>query len=176
MILIGIGSNLPSPYGPSPQTVAAAVHALARHGFAVQASSSIWHTPPYPKSAQPWFSNAVVAVNSPLSPQDVLSRLHLVERRFSRKRRIKWAARPLDLDLLDYHGQVIGAETVGEDHFSRPLILPHPALQSRNFVLRPLQEIAPRWTHPVTGASIASLINALPKGELIRKGRTIQPI
>jgi len=176
MILIGLGSNLPSPHGPSPQTITAAVRALSRHGLAVQRVSSLWHTPPYPKSAQPWFSNAVAAIATPLGPQEVLHRLHEVERRFSRKRRIKWAPRPLDLDLLDYHGMILGAEQEGEDHLTRPLILPHPAVGSRNFVLYPLQEVAPRWTHPVSGEGVASLIARLPRGDLIRKGQRIQPI
>ncbi len=174
MILVGIGSNLSSPAGPPPQTVQAAVQAMARHGIAVRARSSLWHTPPYPRSAQPWFTNAVVAVATPLGPHDLLHKLHEIERQFGRKRRIKWAARPLDLDLLDYNRQVLGAGALGVDHLNRPLMLPHPAVESRNFVLKPLAEVAPRWTHPVTGQGIAHLISQLPKSHLgsqsIRKG------
>ncbi len=176
MILIGIGSNLTSPAGPPPQTVRAAVGAMARHGLAVRRCSSLWHTPPYPRSAQPWFTNAVVEVATPLSAAQLLQKLHDIERQFGRKRRIKWAARPLDLDLLDYHGTILGAEADGADHLSRPLILPHPALESRNFVLKPLYEIAPAWRHPVSGRRLTEILNSLPKAELgpenIKKGAT----
>ena len=92
----------------------------------------------------------------PLVP--LMARLLALEAAFGRKRGVAGADRPLDLDFLDYHGQVIRREA---DDEGPALILPHPRLAERAFVLAPLVEAAPEWRHPVTGASAASLLAAL---------------
>ena len=81
-----------------------------------------------------------------------MHRLHAIEDRFGRKRGAPNAARSLDIDLLDYDGRVMNGA----------LILPHPRLSGRGFVLLPLAEVAPNWVHPVTGQGVAALIASLP--------------
>jgi len=155
LILIGLGSNLPSPAGDCRDTVLAALAALNEGDIRVVAQSRLWKTAPVPVSDQPWFINAVAAVDTVLSPSTLLARLHEIERRFDRERGELNAARTLDLDILDYNG-------LCRDEAP---ILPHPRLGERAFVLLPLADIAPHWRHPRTAVSLEILIAALPKDQ-----------
>jgi 2-amino-4-hydroxy-6-hydroxymethyldihydropteridine diphosphokinase len=161
MILIGIGSNLPSAEFGSPQaTVAAALAALPALRVAVLGRSSWYRSEPVPRSDQPWFVNGVAAVATALEPAALLAQLLAVEGRFGRLRGARNAARVLDLDLLDYDGAILD---------TRSLILPHPRLQQRRFVLMPLRELAPHWRHPVLGQTAAELLRRLPAGESVHR-------
>jgi len=152
MILIALGSNLPFA-GKSPREILdAAIDAMSREQIAVIARSQFYTTAPSPPSDQPRFVNAVVRVETSLAPEELMHRLHAIEDRFGRVRGEPNAARTLDIDLLDYDGRVMNGA----------LILPHPRLSGRGFVLLPLGEVAPNWVHPVTGQGIAALIAALP--------------
>jgi 2-amino-4-hydroxy-6-hydroxymethyldihydropteridine diphosphokinase len=91
-------------------------------------------------------------VETALDPTALMAALHRIEDRFGRARRVRNAARTLDIDLIDYDGRVMNG----------PLILPHPRLTERAFVLLPLADVAPDWRHPVTGRSVAELIASLP--------------
>lgn len=152
---IGLGGNLPSErHGPPRATLAAALRALADEGLAGLRRSRWYHSLPVPLSVQPPFVNAVVAVRSHHRPEDLLRLLHRIEDRFGRVRGARNAARILDLDLLAVDDLVCGG--------TGNLILPHPRLHERAFVLLPLAELAPDWRHPVLGASVAELIARLP--------------
>ena len=147
-IFIGIGGNLSSErFGPPQKTLRAAVAALPQHGVEPLRQSRWYRSAPVPASEQPWFVNGVVAVATSLEPAELLCVLHEIENEFGRRRRRRWEARPLDLDLLD-HGGRIEAGTVR---------LPHPRLHERAFVLLPLKEVAPTWIHPKSGLSIDQL-------------------
>ena len=89
----------------------------------------------------------------------LLAELHAVEAAFGRARTVPNAARPIDLDLLDYRGQIASG---GPGRAT----LPHPRLAGRAFVLRPLADLAPDWRHPVTGQPIRALIEALPVDQI----------
>lgn len=153
MILIALGANLPSPAGPPLASLRAALRRLPDHGIAVVACSPFYQSAAVPASDQPVFVNAVARVEATLSPQGCLSALLAVEREFGRERRARWAARTLDLDLIDYKGQVLDR---------RGLTLPHPEAKRRAFVLVPLADVAPDWRDPVSGVGISALIEALP--------------
>jgi len=151
--LIALGSNLPFGGLAGAALLDAAVAALEEAGLAVEVRSSVWTTPAWPPSDQPDYANAALAADvGGRTPEETLALLMAVERRFGRERRELWAARTLDLDLLDLDGVV--QESPG-------LTLPHPRLHQRRFVLGPLAEIAPDWRHPVTGCSPAALLAAL---------------
>ena len=156
MIYLGIGSNLSGAFATSQQLVGQAIALLATRRMRVCAISPLYLTPPVGPKGQGAYVNACLAVTSNLSPTGLLSACHAVEAEFGRLRRIKWGARTLDIDILDYYGQIL-------DH---RITLPHPRISHRSFVLVPLSDIAPAWRHPVTGAAIEQLKSGLPIGDI----------
>jgi 2-amino-4-hydroxy-6-hydroxymethyldihydropteridine diphosphokinase len=161
LILVGVGGNLASPrYGTPLDTLMAALTALEAEGIHVATRSAWYRTEPVPRSHQPWFVNAVASLTTHLAARDLLAMLQAVERQFGRHRREPNAARVLDLDLLDYQGQV--TETPS-------LVLPHPRLHQRRFVLQPLAEIAPDWRHPLSGLTAEQLLSRLVAKQAIER-------
>jgi len=162
-IFIGAGANLPHErYGSPRQTLEAALIELGRRGVRTVRVSPWYRTAPVPASDQPWFWNAVVEVATDLPADSLLAELHAVEAAFGRARTVPNAARPIDLDLLDYRGEIApggpGKAT-----------LPHPRLAGRAFVVRPLADLAPDWRHPVTRQAIADLLAALPADQVAER-------
>ena len=177
MAWIALGGNLPTEYGPPQATLRAALAALDEvPQTGVRVASGLYATPCMPAGAGPDYVNAVAGVETGLTPEALLAELHRIEAAFDRKRVGRWGARTLDLDLLDHGGVVLPdlpgwrawAELPPERQIeSAPdrLILPHPRIADRGFVLVPLAQIAPDWTHPVTGARADALAAALPAAE-----------
>ncbi|WP_337995595.1 2-amino-4-hydroxy-6-hydroxymethyldihydropteridine diphosphokinase [Oleispirillum naphthae] len=159
MILIALGGNLPTACGSPRQTLEAALLRFPAHGLAVAGRSPWYETAPVPVSDQPFFVNGVVCVETALDAAAAMAALHAIEAEFGRVRSVPNAARGLDLDLLDYRGEVRAASPV----------LPHPRLAERAFVLHPLRDVAPDWRHPVSGESAEELIARLPPGQKIRR-------
>ncbi|MGE0410345.1 MAG: 2-amino-4-hydroxy-6-hydroxymethyldihydropteridine diphosphokinase [Amphiplicatus sp.] len=151
MILIALGSNLPFAGAPPAQIMLRALGALQQFG-AVEARSRIYRSQAWPDPSDPPFVNAVARFACALGPEALLAALHAVETGFGRRRSAPNAPRTLDLDLLDYRGLIRRAGQAGG------LILPHPRIAARDFVLAPLAEIAPDWRHPETGECAASLL------------------
>lgn len=159
-IFIGAGANLPHPSYASPrETLQAALLELDRREIRVLRYSRWYTTAPVPVSDQPWYVNVVAEIATSLSADDLLATLHEIEDLFGRVRSVPNAPRLIDLDLLDYRGE-IAAPGAGR------AILPHPRMADRAFVLRPLADLAPTWRHPVSGASIHDLLKALPADQV----------
>jgi len=152
VILIALGANLPSTAGPPAATLKSALDRLADQGVKIRSVSSFYESPAWPDPADPKFVNAVAVVETALQPVELLALLHGIETAHGRLRSTVNAPRSLDLDLLDYDGRLI----------SDGVVLPHPRLAQRAFVLVPLAEIAPAWRHPVTGQSVGELLDGLP--------------
>ncbi len=159
MILIGLGANLPSRHGTPPQTLEAALKVIDGRGIRIAARSRIWVTAPVPVSDQPWYHNAVAAVDTTMSAPDLLACLHDIENAFGRVREIRNEPRVLDLDLLCYNDLVSTAQD---------LTIPHPRLHERAFVLMPLQDIAPGWIHPGLGANLTDMLAHIPPEQAAR--------
>jgi 2-amino-4-hydroxy-6-hydroxymethyldihydropteridine diphosphokinase len=161
MILLGLGANLPSAAHGAPQSsLEAALRRLGEEDTQILTQSRWYRSAPVPASGQPWFINGVAIVATRHDPVALLELLHRIEGEFGRSRRIKNEARVLDLDLLDYDGKVAAPAGSGP-------LLPHPRLHEREFVLRPLAEIAPFWRHPVLGLTAKALLAALPGGQAV---------
>jgi len=157
LILVALGANLPSRHGSPRQSLEAAYLRLEELGLRITARSRFWLTEPVPVSDQPWFHNAVCAVETNLPAPELLALLHRVEDEFGRVRSEVNAPRVLDLDLLAYGRQIIASD--------QGLVVPHPRLAERAFVLFPLQDIAPDWVHPASGEGLAAMIARIPPGQ-----------
>jgi 2-amino-4-hydroxy-6-hydroxymethyldihydropteridine diphosphokinase len=159
--LIGIGGNLESArFGPPRDTLSAALESLNTERIRILTRSGWYHTEPVPRSDQPWFVNAVASLTTELGAEDLLMMLQATERQFGRVRGEPNASRTLDLDILDYSGEVIDTTS---------LVLPHPRLHERRFVLMPIAEIAPRWRHPILGLTAGQLLARLSSEQQIER-------
>ena len=162
-LFVGLGANLTPPGYNNPRDgCEAALVALQEEGVFLEQVSNWYETAPVPISDQPWYLNAVVLATTSGDAAMTLAALHRIESKFGRVRGIRNGARVLDMDLLDFDGQ---------RNQSPSLMLPHPRMHQRAFVLLPLRELCPKWYHPVTGISIDDLIAELPSCQKIRLAR-----
>lgn len=183
LIFVALGANLPSDVTSdrrtSAETLRAALDDLVCLGFSLVAESRFYRTPCFPAGAGPDYVNAaaVFRTGQNQSPTDILARLHQVEAQHGRTRQGRWASRTLDIDLLAVDDVVAPeAQThqfwrdlpLSEQLCRTPdqLILPHPRLSERAFVLVPLAEVAPDWRHPILGKTVVELRDALPQADL----------
>ena len=161
MFLLGLGSSLSSSFGDRFKNIDLAILYLELYKIKIIKKSSFYETPSYPDIKNPKFINIVVEISTYLSPEDLASVLIFIEEKLERKRKKKNEPRTCDIDIIDYDGKVM--------NFSNKSLIfkvPHEKLIYRNFVLFPLQEIAPNWIHPKTKDSIDVLINKLSNEDI----------
>jgi len=167
MILIALGANLETErFGPPERGLQAALHRLHALGAAPRQCSSWYRSAPLPAASQPWFINGVAELECDLPATALMTLLLSIETEFGRQRGVQNAARVLDLDLIDFAGEILNKAA---DDDGPALQLPHPRLTERAFVLLPLAEIAPNWRHPENGRQIDDLIADLPPGQQIER-------
>jgi 2-amino-4-hydroxy-6-hydroxymethyldihydropteridine diphosphokinase len=156
-IYISLGSNL----GDRELHLLRAVAEIGRIGdLRIRALSRFYDTDPVGPVPQPPFLNAVMGVETSLPPHELLAALQRIETEsFRRRREVPWGPRTMDLDIL-YYGERVLADDV--------LVIPHPRIQERRFVLTPLTEIAPHHTHPVLGKTAAELLAAVGDDQGVR--------
>ena len=153
--LIGIGSNI----GLAAENCEKAI-ALIKKSISVTAQSSLYESEPVGKADQDWFVNAAIEVQTTLIPEELLQLLLDIEQQLGRTRKEKWGPRIIDIDILDYEGLIMD---------SKVLILPHPEMTQRRFVLEPLSEIAGETIHPLEKKMISELLKELPKIPVVKK-------
>ena len=160
MLLLGIGSNLPSSFGDRFKNIDLAISYLESYKIKLIKKSSFYETISYPNSEHPKFINVVINASTKLNPVDLASVLIIIEEKLERKRKYKNDPRTCDIDIIDFNNQVIDFK-----YKNLNFTVPHKELSYRNFVLFPLKEILPKWVHPKTNESIDMLINKLPKND-----------
>jgi len=154
-VFIGLGTNL----GDREARLRAALKELAQI-VRIRSCSSVYETEPLEYEDQGWFLNMVIKAETALSSRQLLEALLAAELRLGRKKTVPKGPRALDLDIL-FFGDEIRTEA--------DLVIPHPAIPSRGFVLVPLCEIAPAFMHPVLKRDIESLLQGLPGDKQVRK-------
>lgn len=175
--LVALGGNLASSAGTPADTLRAALEAL-RDRFGALQASRVYRNPAFPAGSGPDYANAAACLDlsEDLTALAVLQELHQIEAQYGRERLSRWAGRTLDLDLVAFDDLVLPDPATQALWRGLPsdrqsievpaqLILPHPRLQDRAFVLVPLAEVAPDWRHPVLGLSVREMLNAVPQAE-----------
>ncbi len=175
---VAVGANVRSRGETLEMTVAAAVERIAQTGESLTSVSRFFNTPCFPAGAGPDYVNAVVAISTSRPAGEILDHLHRVEKDFGRERVERWGMRTLDLDLLALGNKVLPDLATYQDWAGLPLekqrlrapgqlILPHPRMHERAFILVPLADIAPDWVHPVLNQSVARMLSRLPEDEIM---------
>ncbi len=175
-VLIAQGSNATSQAGEPKITLSAALKLILNESVQLCAQSRQFTTPAFPAGSGADFVNAAAILKTTLSPSDLLAHLHHVEAQFQRTRGTRWGARTLDLDLIAYGNHIAPNRQEATRWINLPfddqtkqapneLILPHPRLQDRSFVLVPLMDIAPEWRHPILNRTVAQMLAARPEAE-----------
>ena len=188
-LLVAFGGNQSFGEMPPEALIGHAAAAICADLDAELRLSSLYRTPCFPAGAGPDYVNAaaLVTLRHPMPPDQALQALHSVEARFGRERSARWASRTLDIDLLAMGQAVLpDAATQGKWRDLSPedqrqmmpdrLILPHPRLQDRAFVLVPLADVAADWVHPVLGQSVARMLAALPLADRAEVVRLAPPV
>lgn len=155
IVYLSLGSNL----GDRAANLKAAIVLLNAEGT-VLAVSSFYKTEPVEFTAQPWFLNCTLKLDTEKSPKELLTSLLAIEQDMGRQRKQDKGPRVIDIDIL-----LFGACMVD----TAELTIPHPSMHERRFVLEPLAEIAPEVCHPALNRTIQELRDALPKGQAVRK-------
>jgi 2-amino-4-hydroxy-6-hydroxymethyldihydropteridine diphosphokinase len=152
-VLIGLGSNV----GDKAANIARAIALLTASGdVRLIERSRIYRSAPWGVADQDWFANACISASTKLSPRALLAACQSVEQAMHRVREQRWGPRVIDVDILDYDG-----ETVREPD----LVIPHPYIAERAFVLTPLKDVAPDFS--LNGASISEMLDKLDASDVV---------
>lgn len=141
---IAFGSNI----GDRKTNIEKSLRMLEEKNIKILSTSSFYITEPYGYTDQPEFLNGVAKIKTEFTPRELLYILLDIEFKLGRERKIRWGPRTIDLDILFYDGLIVN---------EKDLVIPHPDLHNRRFVLDPLNEIAPEFIHPVFGKNIREL-------------------
>jgi 2-amino-4-hydroxy-6-hydroxymethyldihydropteridine diphosphokinase len=145
---ISIGSNI----GDREENCRKAIKLLKEKGIAVKKQSRMYETEPWGIKDQPKFINMAIEVETDKKPEELLRILKEIEKEIGRTETVKWGPRVIDLDIIFYDDLILK---------SQDLEIPHPLLHEREFVLKPLCEIAPEKKHPVTGKTVKEMLENL---------------
>ncbi|MCH8466983.1 MAG: 2-amino-4-hydroxy-6-hydroxymethyldihydropteridine diphosphokinase [Roseinatronobacter sp.] len=171
-VLIALGGNVTGQKDSPFEEITDAITQISLSELIVVKQSRAYRTPCFPAGADPDFVNAALLCKSTQSPAAILQILHQIEARAGRERKKRWGPRVIDLDLLAMGDLILPDRTSYLRWAGLPLaaqmqdapddlILPHPRLHERAFVLAPLMDIAPEWCHPVLNMTVAEMFAAL---------------
>ena len=156
MILLSLGSNLPSKFGDSKNTILKCYEFFNNNDIKILKKSSFYETFAIPNKSDPKFVNSVISVETRFSAEELIKYILKVEEKFDRKREQTNAPRTCDIDILDFNREIIN---IFNKNIS--LEIPHPRLEQRSFVLYPIREIDKNWKSPLSGKKVDQLIENL---------------
>ena len=154
MIYLNIGSNLPTEDGGRKINILKAINCLKKLKLNLIKISSFYETPSYPNYSDPKFINLCIKIESNLKASELLNEIKKIEKKLGRVRIKKNEPRTCDIDIIDFNGEIIKNDE---------LVAPHPRLHLRNFVIYPLKEIEPNWSHPIFNKNIDNFFQELDK-------------
>jgi 2-amino-4-hydroxy-6-hydroxymethyldihydropteridine diphosphokinase len=149
-VYIAFGSNIGDRY----QAIEDAMGEIEARGMRIVKKSEIIETEPYGYTDQPPFINGALEVETTLSCREVLKALLSIESDLGRVREFKWGPRIIDLDIIFFNNEIYNEED---------LMVPHPDMQNRGFVLKPISDICPDYIHPILKKSVIELLKELEK-------------
>ena len=152
MIHLNIGSNLNSKYGSRFDNISLAINLLINLKIKIKKISNFYETPSYPNRNFPKFLNVGLIIEYHNNYMDLLNEIKLIEKKIGRNKAKKNDPRIIDIDIIDFNNAIKKTDR---------LILPHPKCHERNFVLFPILQIDPDWTHPILKKNAQFLINKL---------------
>ena len=159
MIHLNIGSNLNSMHGSRFNNISIAINLLIQEKIIIKKISNFYETPSYPNQKFPKFLNVGILANFKGDLLSLYKSINFTEKKIGRIKTKKNDPRVIDIDIVDFNGFV---------RVSRNLTLPHPRAHLRNFVLYPILEIDPKWTHPILKKNAQFLINNLSQKQRIQ--------
>ena len=176
-VLIALGSNVTSLSSSPEQLLNESMDEISKSVGKISLRSKNYRTPCFPAGAGPEFANAVIRVETGLDIPGILEALHRIEADFGRVRTVRWGQRTLDLDLLAADDVVCPDDVTLNQWINLPLdrqmaetpdqlLLPHPRLQDRAFVLIPMADVAPDWKHPILAKTVLEMLEQLPRDEI----------
>ena len=154
---LGIGSNLAN----KKLNIEKAKFQIEKNGIKIEACSSLYETDSWPNNNFPKYFNIVLRAKTFFKPQDLLKKIKEIEVLIGRKTSLKNYPRICDIDIIDYN-----QKNLKINNNNQKLIIPHPKLHERNFVLLPLYEIAKNWLHPKKNKKISELLRNLSVNNL----------
>lgn len=174
--LVALGSNTSEDLIESLRIIKVAQNELNTKSIKIDQISRYYQTPAFPKGAGPDFVNCAAIGETSLSPEQLLTVFHDIETELGRKRVKRWGQRSVDIDLIFYENMVKPDANTFKKWLNLPierqmaetpdqLLLPHPRVQDRAFVLIPLLDVAPNWRHPVLKKTVAEMCEAMPKDQ-----------
>ncbi|MEO0503849.1 MAG: 2-amino-4-hydroxy-6-hydroxymethyldihydropteridine diphosphokinase [Pseudomonadota bacterium] len=175
-MLVALGSNEKHEQVSPASALQIAVTKLCEAGAVIRNRSAMYRTPAHPVGSGPDFANAVIEIEAQWNAREAITRLHEVEAEMGRRRRHRWEQRHIDLDLLAIGEDIRPDLATARSWINLPadqqqqrapeqLVLPHPRMQDRAFVLVPLADVAPDWMHPVLRRTATDLRDSLPPAE-----------
>ena len=167
MIHLNIGSNVKSVYGSRLKNISIAIELLIKSKINIKKISNFYETPSYPNKRLPKFINIGLLIDCNLSQCDLMKKIKLIEKKIGRIKKNKNEPRVCDIDIIDFKGLVLTEDL---------LKLPHPRCHLRNFVLYPIKEIDPNWTHPILKKNVDFLINELSQNSRIEITRLLKSV
>ncbi len=152
MIHLNIGSNLNSIHGSRFNNISIAIKLLIEANIKIEKISNFYETPSYPNQKLPKFLNIGISINTNVSLPKLYKNINLIQKKIGRIKTKRNDPRVIDIDIIDFNGLIKNL---------KDLTLPHPRAHLRNFVLYPILEIDPKWSHPIIRKNAKYLINKL---------------